>query len=268
MPKLTVQNAEIQTATVEVRTLTLSGKQVTLSVFKQIEQAPIIQDDGTLAGEPWGRVNYHPDKWCARQELHHHVVWQHGAELRRATHVEPAFDTYRSRTADNFATAALFLALSGNRNLFPGGNLPGLGRSRGIPQVTGRLNVGDDSVDFRASDLAAQAYACFEAVERADTPAGRESSRQWSAAESCGASDSEWPEPAVPASGLSAYDRATERLHSALADLHAQMSGFGATATELLDRLQQELHDEAARRARHRNAWQEMCDLPQLFIAI
>lgn len=82
MPKLTVQNAEIKTAAVEVRTLTLSGKQVTLSVFKQIEQGDLIQADGTLAGQAWGRVNYHPDK-CADASVHHHVVWQEGTELRR-----------------------------------------------------------------------------------------------------------------------------------------------------------------------------------------
>jgi len=83
MPRLSVQNAEIKTASVEVRTLTLSGKQVTLSVFKQIQREHLVDEAGEIAGEPWGVVNYHPDK-CEEGRKHLHVVWQKGDELRRA----------------------------------------------------------------------------------------------------------------------------------------------------------------------------------------
>lgn len=83
VPKLTVQNAEIKTATVEVRTLTLSGKQVTLSVFKQIEEENLFDQTGDFAGEPWGRVNYCPGKCSERPHLH--ALWQKGNELRRTT---------------------------------------------------------------------------------------------------------------------------------------------------------------------------------------
>ena len=81
---LTVHNANVTTAAVEVKTLTISGKQVTLAVFRQLIEEPLINDDdGTLNGVPWGTVNYHPDK-CAGDPKHYHVVWQKGDDLRRA----------------------------------------------------------------------------------------------------------------------------------------------------------------------------------------
>lgn len=84
MSKLTVHNAQITTATVEIKTLTISGKQVTLAVFRQLREEPLIANDGTLNGVPWGTVNYHPGK-CGDTSPHWHVVWQQGSELLRAT---------------------------------------------------------------------------------------------------------------------------------------------------------------------------------------
>jgi hypothetical protein len=100
MAHLTVQNAEIKTATVEVRTLTISGKQVTLAVFRQLVEERLMLPDGNLRGIPWGRVNYHPDRACSHtgphgasdgrtvfdwcEASHMHVVWQKGTELRRS----------------------------------------------------------------------------------------------------------------------------------------------------------------------------------------
>jgi hypothetical protein len=80
--KLTIQNAEIQTAAVEIKTLTVSGRQVTLAVFRQLREEPLIADDGALNGEPWGIVNYHPDK-CAGSD-HVHAVWQDEIDLLRS----------------------------------------------------------------------------------------------------------------------------------------------------------------------------------------
>ncbi len=96
---LTVHNAEVRTATVEIRTLTVSGKQVTLAVFRQLKSQPLIQGDGTLAGQPWGVVNYHPDK-CGDDNEHLHVVWQSGTELRRAAHSAPSPQWMRSANGD------------------------------------------------------------------------------------------------------------------------------------------------------------------------
>lgn len=83
-PQLTVQNAQVSTASVEIKTLTLSGKQVTLAVFRQLIEAPLIKEDGRLNGVAWGTVNYHPDRCGDDTTPHWHVVWQLGDELRRS----------------------------------------------------------------------------------------------------------------------------------------------------------------------------------------
>lgn len=87
---VSVENALITTATVEVKTLTLSGKQVTLSVFRQIPESALIDKESLeLRGPAWGWVNYHPDK-CADDAHHIHVVWQSGsALLRSAAYASP-----------------------------------------------------------------------------------------------------------------------------------------------------------------------------------
>lgn len=80
--QLTVHNATVTTAAVEVKTLTISGKQVTLAVFRQLREEQLIAEDGTLNGTPWGYVNYHPDK--CDDAGHRHFVWQRGDELLRS----------------------------------------------------------------------------------------------------------------------------------------------------------------------------------------
>lgn len=105
--QLTPQNATITTAAVEVKALTISGKQVTLAVFRQLEDANIIEPlDATLAGEPWGRVNYHPDK-CADEKEHIHVVWQKGDELRRGTIYAPAVAAHQHLFAGLYVEALI-----------------------------------------------------------------------------------------------------------------------------------------------------------------
>lgn len=81
---LTTETAEVTTAAVEIKTLTIRGKQVTLAVFRQLQEEALVREDGTLTGIPWGRVNYHPDKCADELPPHLHVVWQLGSELRRA----------------------------------------------------------------------------------------------------------------------------------------------------------------------------------------
>lgn len=82
--KITAQQAVIKTAAVEVKTLTISGKQVTLAVFRQLIEEPIINDDTIeLNGTPWGTVNYHFN-YCDDYGQHIHVVWQKDNELRRS----------------------------------------------------------------------------------------------------------------------------------------------------------------------------------------
>jgi hypothetical protein len=96
---LTVQAAEIRTAAVEIKTLTVSGKQVTLAVFRQLREKPLIAEDGALNGIPWGIVNYHPEKCAYDRPAHWHIVWQDGSELLRSTVAHyPAFGRFRVST--------------------------------------------------------------------------------------------------------------------------------------------------------------------------
>src|SRR5262245_55035459 len=80
--KLNAENAVIKTASVEVKTLTISGKQVTLAVFRQLPIKHIISDVSyDLLGMSWGTVNYSlPDKPYGD---HVQVVWQEGSKLYR-----------------------------------------------------------------------------------------------------------------------------------------------------------------------------------------
>jgi hypothetical protein len=81
---ITAREATVKTATVDVKALTISGRQVTLSVFRQLKDAPLLDEETVaLGGVPWGIVNYF---WgtCAKSTEHLHVVWQKGEELRRA----------------------------------------------------------------------------------------------------------------------------------------------------------------------------------------
>jgi hypothetical protein len=76
-----VRDAQIKTASVEIKSLTVSGKQVTQAVFKQLIRERIIAPEtAELRGVAWGLVNYFP-KPCKPDHLH--VVWQKGDELRR-----------------------------------------------------------------------------------------------------------------------------------------------------------------------------------------
>lgn len=88
---LTVHNAEIATAAVEVKTLTIKGKQVTLAVFRQIQVEDLFDRELAYRGNPWGRVNYHVG--CDNVSgPHWHVVWQKDLELRRAIVRSPSRD--------------------------------------------------------------------------------------------------------------------------------------------------------------------------------
>ncbi len=101
---LTVHNAEVHTAAVEVKTLTISGKQVTLAVFRQLVERSPVTRDYEWAGLPWGFVNYynkdrHPD-------TSRNVVWQQGDELRRGSLAAPSSDlVVRSPACDEWFTS-------------------------------------------------------------------------------------------------------------------------------------------------------------------
>ena len=101
MPIINVENASIKTASVEIKTLTVNGKQVTLSVFRQIIEENILDDENfKLNGTPWATVNYF---WKDDQNLSDykiHVLWQKGSELRRCVILKKANhkDSYYLKT--------------------------------------------------------------------------------------------------------------------------------------------------------------------------
>lgn len=91
---LSTQNAQITTAVVTVETITITGRQVTQSVFKQLyEERLYIR--AQRQGTPWGIVNFCPTTACKALDreivncgplpAHFHVVWQKGGTLRRTT---------------------------------------------------------------------------------------------------------------------------------------------------------------------------------------
>jgi hypothetical protein len=85
---ISIHDAKIRTVSVGIGALTISDRQVTLAVFRQLIEEPLIdQDTCSLNGLPWGFVNYHDNKNCPH-DPHKHYVWQRGDELRRATHPE------------------------------------------------------------------------------------------------------------------------------------------------------------------------------------
>lgn len=82
--EINVKEASIKTASVEIKALTVSGKQVTLAVFRQLKRADLIivkSREIVWNGVPWGQVNYHVPECKDFGTPHVHIVWQYGAEL-------------------------------------------------------------------------------------------------------------------------------------------------------------------------------------------
>jgi hypothetical protein len=83
---LTLQNAEINTVAISIRTLQIEGKQVTLSVFRQlIEEEIVTGNPPTLRGVGWGHVNYllNGANSYAYEGRPINLIWQMGSDLRR-----------------------------------------------------------------------------------------------------------------------------------------------------------------------------------------
>jgi hypothetical protein len=234
MPNLTAQTAQITTATVEIQTLTISRKQVTLAVFRQLPEEPLIADDGTLNGVPWGTVNYHPDK-CADRRSHRHVVWQRGATLLRSLVFDPMnWGYFESPTGIAFVASHCRDLLEERPSPFFNGLLP-RPRSDGGHRyelilehktgVTTRVSPTGKVFDlWRLSSLNAPENRyqrdrwCKDLIEQADMIVG------------------------------------PSRRETTTLGLHQQ--------------LEEEIHAEAQRRQRHMDARATFRDLPQLFIAV
>lgn len=80
--QLTADRALITTAAIEIKTLTIEGKQVTMAVFRQLPYRQIVDEERMeLCGIPWGHVNYF---WGNLNSACLHTVWQSGQTLYRS----------------------------------------------------------------------------------------------------------------------------------------------------------------------------------------
>lgn len=267
--QLTTQNATITTASVEIKSLTISGKQVTLAVFRQLQEEPLIADDGTLKGVPWGAINYHPDKCGDDRRQHWHIVWQRGQELRRSrVDQTPRFDPdghfrrvpaeFHSEEAHDLLTSSVLEWLDGRRPDCP------LSKK----QYASKHN---DEMYYRTGrGFTAYAWASTTAVEAADKRTEVDSATR--SLNDCQKSPS-WPRSEEQAARD--LQQRGERLAEAeaafagaRAELAAEVATWGLTHEQLLDAFHQACQAEAARRQRHRDVRATLAQLPQLFIAV
>lgn len=84
MSAINVENAKINTASIEIKTLTVSNRQLTMGTFRQIEEDHLIDFKLLkLNGIPWGRINYFwGDNGC--EDVHFHIIWQKDNEIKRS----------------------------------------------------------------------------------------------------------------------------------------------------------------------------------------
>lgn len=79
---INIEDAKLQTLSVEIKAMTVNGKQMTLSTFRQLPERNIFAVDYKLdGGVPWGLVRYH---WGDQSRSGFHVVWQLDSVLFRA----------------------------------------------------------------------------------------------------------------------------------------------------------------------------------------
>lgn len=255
--QLTTETATITTAAIEIRTLTIGRKQVTLAVFRQLREEPLIAEDGTLNGVPWGAVNYHPDK-CGDDRLKHwHIVWQRGDELLRSrVYDKPSFDLpWASDWAPEGTqvfwpdVAGAYVEMWAREWLH--------GRAEGTPIVRSRQYPGRYSDERRlkypsltvgadVSGLATKAAAAKDTLSTAEERAeGREDS---------------WAQQSLK--------RAREEAEAAFAELDHMVDSWNTTLDKLKADLDAAVAAETLRRERHRATRAALSDLPQLFIAV
>lgn len=78
---LSAESASINTATITIRTVQVGKKQMTQSVFRQLPEAPMVDEEKIeLLGVPWGWVNY---RWGDIDERTTHFIHQIGGRLYR-----------------------------------------------------------------------------------------------------------------------------------------------------------------------------------------
>lgn len=98
---INIEEAKLKTLSVQIAALTVSGKQMTLSTFRQLPEASIWSFADTpesafaFQGVPWGRVRY---AWGGQRADGWWLVWQDDAVLYRDFHPDWRKDTAQSAT--------------------------------------------------------------------------------------------------------------------------------------------------------------------------
>lgn len=84
---INISDVKLKSLSVEIKALTVNGKQMTLAVFRQLPARELWDKQFKLLGIPWGRVRYFwgEDKDCTGFQ----VVWQDADILYRSMHYQP-----------------------------------------------------------------------------------------------------------------------------------------------------------------------------------
>lgn len=81
MAVIDISQVKISTLSMEIKTISLNKKQMTLSFFRQIPREKLIDfDSAKLNGVPWGRINYF---WQDHSAGDIHVIWQNNNQIFR-----------------------------------------------------------------------------------------------------------------------------------------------------------------------------------------
>jgi hypothetical protein len=256
---VTVDTASIEPATVAINTLTISGKHVTLDVFRQLQHAVLINHDGSLAGPPWGMVNYH-QKSCDKLEKHVHVVWQLGDQLRQDTVQPPRWEPYWSDVCDAWVFAAG--TVEPHRVTWGDDPVPPPPQNPVRPRQFRWWWPKSGRKSHRKQDTVRPPEPVAPSLPHPERP----TRYIWS-----------WPEFGdksyrdgrhaliFPIDGIECSGHLPPDTRGG-PELAAEHSAADYAA--LLAQLKEEVVAEKERRARHKARWAEILDLPQLFIAV
>lgn len=88
---ISTKQAVIKTAAIEIKSLQINAKQVTLAVFRQMDIKRILDYENLkINGFVWGRVNYCAEKhinnhFAPQDNIHIHIIWELEGKLFRDT---------------------------------------------------------------------------------------------------------------------------------------------------------------------------------------
>lgn len=88
-----ITNVTISTVTVDIQTIRVGNKQMTLSIFRQLPRKSIIDDHGNLIELPWGWVNYDHDGGTPFVYNHHGTLYRSDIPIEEHHHLEIKLET-------------------------------------------------------------------------------------------------------------------------------------------------------------------------------